>query len=672
MGRIDLFSFKGSLMSLSVIQRILSGFAVLVLLIIVVASAGFLGLKQVEEKLDVVTGDVADIVMSSNQIKDELMASNSVMLRFLLSRDKEDFSLLEEEFMAHKERFSERSQKLGQLIKNRSNMSSELSLIEAEAGEFYRISQEAFANHRAMIDNEAIVLEEKLDLKDSVLFTIEDLQVLVESDDSEVKFAATYMITQMESMQATVNDYFDQKDIDYLGVLYASLERLFSDVHNKMQYIQDENIEILIQEVEDAVIPDEGVVMRYRYFLEMQQKSVENAKSLSEIMNTISQNTDNLLILADGTRKIARDDASGAADVSRLASLIIVLISIVIALLVALWVSRSIKGPLSEVMSVLGQIAQGDLTKQVKISSNDEFGELSRWVNDLVNKLESVMTDINKASTEVSNSAKNSSVLANESKALMSSQNEQTTNVASAMTEMASTVQEVAESSETTLRQVQIVDQKALDNRHQMDANISEIEMLVREIEASAKAVNILDEHSQSIGKILEVIQGIAEQTNLLALNAAIEAARAGEQGRGFAVVADEVRTLATRTHSSTEEIQRVIIELQSGVKETVSSMSKSCASAYNSVTKVQEVGVSLQEMQTLVSGIRDLTTQIATAAEQQSAVTKDISQSIHHIANMSEKASLAAENTAKDSIVLEQLAGHQQDLLKQFTIRKM
>lgn len=659
-------------MSLSVIQRILSGFAVLVLLIIVVASAGFFGLKQVEEKLDVVTGDVADIVMASNQIKDELMTSNSSMLRFLLSRDTAHFAILEDEFTSHKASFSESAQNLSRLIKNRINMSSELALIESEASEFYRISQEAFENHKAMIENDTIVLEEKLDLKDSILFSIEDLQMLTESDDSEVKFAATYMITQMESMQATVNDYFDQKDIDYLSVLYDSLGRLFSDVHNKMQYIKDENIEILIKEVEDAVIHDEGVVIRYRHFLEMQQKSVDNAKLLSEIMDTISHSTDNLLLLADGTRKDARDDASGVADFSRLVSLVIVFVSIVIAVLVALWVSRSIKGPLSEVMSVLGKIAQGDLTQQVQVSSNDEFGELSRWVNDLVNKLERVMTDINKASTEVSNSAKNSSLLANESKALMNAQNEQTANVASSMTEMASTVQEVAESSETTLRQVQIVDQKALDNRHQMDANINDIERLVQEIEASAKAVNILDEHSQSIGKILEVIQGIAEQTNLLALNAAIEAARAGEQGRGFAVVADEVRTLATRTHSSTEEIQRVIIELQSGVKNTVSSMSKSCSSAYNSVTKVQEVGVSLQEMQTLVSEIRDLTTQIATAAEQQSVVTKDISQSIHHIADMSEKASLAAENTAKDSVGLEKLAIHQQDLLKQFIIRKM
>ncbi len=657
-------------MSLSVIQRILSGFAILVLLIVVVAGTGFLGLKQVEEKLDVVTGDVAEIVMKSNQVKDDLMQSNSIMLRFLLSRDTETLNRLESEFELQKESFAKSTESLSGLIQNRASMLSELNLIETEANNFYQIADAAFTNHKSMLENNAIVLERKLDLKDSILFAIEDLQILTESTDSDVMFAAIYMSTQMESMQATINDYFDQQDIGYLDVLYESLGLIFSDVHNKMKHVKDENIEILIAEIEAEVMPEEGVIMRFRNFLSMQEASVENAKRLSSAMDVISQNTNNLLVLADGLRGDARDDASGAADFSRLLSLIIVLISIVIAVIVALWVSRSIKKPLSQVMTVLGEIAKGDFTKRVKISSKDELGELSRWVNDLVEKLESVMRDIRSASTEVSDSAKSSALLANESKSLMNAQNEQTTSVASAMTEMAATVQEVAKSSETTLSQVQIVDQKALDNRHQMDINVKAVEELVKEIEASSEAVNVLNEHSQSIGKILEVIQEIAEQTNLLALNAAIEAARAGEQGRGFAVVADEVRTLATRTHSSTEEIQRVIIELQNGVKATVASMSKSCSSAYNSVSKSQEVGVSLQEMQTLVADIRDLTTQIATAAEQQSAVATEISESVHHIADMSEQASSAAVKTAKDSEGLEQLADHQQDLLKQFTIR--
>ena len=275
-------------------------------------------------------------------------------------------------------------------------------------------------------------------------------------------------------------------------------------------------------------------------------------------------------------------------------------------------------------MQVLGKISDGDFTQRSAVKTKDEFGELSAWVNSLVAKLQSVMTEIDQASNEVAESADNNVRLASESKRLMVTQNGRTTEVASSMSEMVATVDQVAKSSEVILHQIQSVDQRANQNRAQMDASIDKMESLLEQIEASTTVVNQLDEHSKSIDRILDVIQEIAEQTNLLALNAAIEAARAGEQGRGFAVVADEVRTLATRTHSSTEEIQQVIIQLQQGVTKTVSSMETSRQSANASVEEVRSVGVSLAELQSSMAEIRDLSTQIATAAEEQSAVAQE------------------------------------------------
>ena len=657
-------------MSLSVIQRILSGFSILLLLLIVVASAGFFGIRQIEGRLNIVTGEIANIVATSNQLQGELMQSNAVMLQYLLSNEEAVLGSLEQKFDDFHNQFIAQADALNALLSDREAMQTQLLSIRQDAGRFFVIADEAFLNHGGMLENRAFVLDKKLDLKDSVLFAKEDLAVLAEDGDTpEIKFAASYMLSQMESLEATVNDYFDQNDIDYLDVLYGSMLSTFNGINEKMQYVDDENIAILIQEVENSIIPDDGVVMRYRHLLSMQAKSGDYASQLSSTMEQISQYTDALLVQVNEVRTKAKVEASGAATFSLTLALAIVIVSIVVALVVALWVSRSIKRPLSAVMSVLGQIAEGDFTKRVDIISKDEFGELSSWVNDLVQKLEDVMIEISKASTKVATSAKNSAAIANQSKALMGAQNEQTTSVATAMTEMAATVHEVAKSSETALYQVQQVDSRAKENRQQMDVNVSAIESLVVDIESATQAVNLLDEHSQNIGKILEVIQGIAEQTNLLALNAAIEAARAGEQGRGFAVVADEVRTLATRTHSSTEEIQIVITQLQNGVKQTVNSMSQSCSSAYDSVKKAQSVGTSLQEMQAYVTEIRDLTTQIATAAEQQSHVAHDISESVHQIADMSEQAAASADQTAQDSGALEVLAQHQTSLLSQFKV---
>jgi methyl-accepting chemotaxis protein len=237
------------------------------------------------------------------------------------------------------------------------------------------------------------------------------------------------------------------------------------------------------------------------------------------------------------------------------------------------------------------------------------------------------------------------------------------------MNEMTSTVEQVAKSSEIILHQIQSVDQGATKSRAQMDANIHKNEQLLAKIEESTLVVNQLDEYSTDIGNILDVIEQIAEQTNLLALNAAIEAARAGEQGRGFAVVADEVRTLATRTQSSTEDIQRVIVQLQQGVTKTVGSMSESHTSANASVEEARLVGASLTELQHNMTEIRDLSTQIATAAEEQSAVAQEIRQNIQDISEMSEQAATGSDQSEKDSEGLSKLASHQKHLLSQFKI---
>ena len=290
-------------------------------------------------------------------------------------------------------------------------------------------------------------------------------------------------------------------------------------------------------------------------------------------------------------------------------------------------------------------------------------------MNGLVAKLQSVMAEIDQASNEVASSAGSNVRLAGDSKRLMVAQNERTTEVASSMSEMVFTVDQVAKSSEVILHQIQSVDQGTNQSRAQMDANIQKIEGLLEQIEESTAVVNQLDEHSKSIDRILDVIQDIAEQTNLLALNAAIEAARAGEQGRGFAVVADEVRTLATRTHSSTEEIQQVIAQLQLGVSKTVGSMETSRQSASSSAEEAREVGQSLVELQNNMAEIRDLSTQIATAAEEQSAVAQEIKQNVMEISEMSEKAALGADQSEKDSQGLSKLASHQKQLLSQFKI---
>ena len=660
----------GEIMSLSVIQRILLGFAILLVLLVVVAATGFTGIKKVEQGLNTVTGEVASVVASSNKINEILLTSNATLLQHLITYPDEELTKLEAALEQQQADFLAVATSLEGLIQKYPAMKESLIEIERETEIFYQISQQATANHRKEIANRDQVFDQKLDLKDSVLFSIEDLTVLEESGyKTDVKFAAAYILGQIESIQFSVNDYFDQYDQASLEDLAKSMNSSLQSAKDKLPNVEDPNIEILMEELEGHILSEEGVIKAYYNYLLFQEKGKSLAAELSNTMSLINTSTSTLLGEALQAREGALQVAKKAVNLSVSSAIIVIIVSAIIAILVATWVSRSIKTPLSIVMDVLGKIAEGDFTLRAEIKTKDEFGELSRWVNDLASKLESVIREIRQASVQVAGSAQTGVVTAEQSKELMSSQNDMTISVASAMTEMAATVHQVANSAETTLEQVQTVDVKATENRSQMDANIETIQTLANEIENSSKVVNELNVYSQDIGKILEVIQGIAEQTNLLALNAAIEAARAGEQGRGFAVVADEVRTLATRTHSSTEEIQKVISRLQQGVKETVSSMTLSQDSAQKSVDKAKEVGHSLQEMQEFVTGIRDLSMQIATAAEQQSAVAQEISESVHDIAKMSDEASNAADSTAQNSEGLAALAEQQNDLLSQFRV---
>jgi|TARA_R110000744_G_scaffold89527_7_gene174025 methyl-accepting chemotaxis protein len=657
-------------MSLSVIQRILFGFSILLLLLLMIAASGFVGINKIEDRLNIVTGKVATISSTSNALKDDLSLANAAVLQYLLSKKPDSLESLSERFSLHKQEFSEVSNQLSVQLQDLPEMNQALGNINAEVEHFFGYTDIAFSNHKKMLELQAVVPDEKLDLKDAINFTSEDLGMLeTDGDTSEVQFAASYMQSQIQSLQVTVNDYFDVRSLEKMQAFRDEMASIITSLKDKESYLKDDNINDLVNEIEMGVVSDEGVVAKQYESARLVQESERLAKQLSDSMEVVNTSVQELLSATTQMGGEAKAEASAAATLSTLIIGIVLVVSIVIAVLVALWVSRSIRLPLKEVMTVLGKISDGDFTQRSNVQTKDEFGELSNWVNGLVAKLQSVMAEIDQVSNNVAESAVSNVRLAANSKRLMKAQNDKTTEVASSMSEMVSAVDQVAKSSEVILHQIQSVDQRANQNRALMDSNIQKMELLLAKIEESTEVVNQLDEHSKNIDRILDVIQAIAEQTNLLALNAAIEAARAGEQGRGFSVVADEVRTLATRTHSSTEEIQRVIIQLQQGVTKTVGSMEESRKSANASVEEARTVGLSLAELQSSMAEIRDLSTQIAAAAEEQSAVSQEVKLNVLEISEMSEQAALGSDQSESDSEGLSKLASHQKHLLSQFKI---
>lgn len=657
-------------MYLSVIQRILFGFSILLLLLITLAATGYNGIKKIESEINTVTGEVADVVFYSNKLNEILLVSNASLLQHLISYSDEELSHLESDLEQQKLAFLNTAESLESLIENNASMMTYLSEIINKSQIFYKISSQAITNHRQEMVNRNKVIEEKLDVKDSLSYALEDLAVIKSYGyKDEVKAAAAHIIEEVSAIQFLVNDYFDSYDKSSLTDLNNTMRASLQSAKDKVNRVEDASVEILMQELETHMVSEDGVIQAYYQYLSFQEKGKLLSSELASIKSVINASTASLIAAAANAREEALTITDDTVNDSVNLALALICISIMIALLVATWVSRSIKTPLTLVMSVLGKMSEGDFTLRVQTSAKDEFGELARWVNELADKLEATIGDIRKVSAHVVESAQKGADIAEQSQQLMVSQNTMTSSVSSVMTEMAAAVYQVAKSAESTLEKVHFVDDKAAKNRSQMDENIIKNQTLEEEIKDSSRVVNELNHYSQDIGNILDVIQSIAEQTNLLALNAAIEAARAGEQGRGFAVVADEVRTLATRTHSATEEIQQVISRLQLGVKETVKSMDASQLSAHEGVEKAKEVGESLKDMQCFVADIHDLSTQIAAAAEQQSSIAKDIRDNTKDIADTSGKARSAATSSTKNSQVLASLAQQQNALLAQFKV---
>ncbi|MBL4882442.1 MAG: methyl-accepting chemotaxis protein [Oleispira sp.] len=340
-------------------------------------------------------------------------------------------------------------------------------------------------------------------------------------------------------------------------------------------------------------------------------------------------------------------------------------------LFIAALIARSISSPINATTKAMNNISEGegDLTQRLRTEGNDEVASMALAFNTFIEKIQITITDVNNANTELTKASKQLNNFAQSGKQHMEQQNQETYQVATAVTEMSSTVQEIARSAEQAADSVQGANDQAIEGLNIMGKTSRSITELAQEVESAAKVINQLETESQGIGSVLDVIRGIAEQTNLLALNAAIEAARAGEQGRGFAVVADEVRPLASRTQTSTEEINEMITRLQKGTSDAVTVMNNGSKKASDTVELAGTSANALEKIVDSISTISEMNIQIATAAEEQSSVAQEIDQSIVRISKLSEEASENSNQVSASASDLNNLGGELNRIIQTFKI---
>ena len=346
-----------------------------------------------------------------------------------------------------------------------------------------------------------------------------------------------------------------------------------------------------------------------------------------------------------------------------------VVLVMLLGILAAVVITRQITRPLRDTMAIVERIASGDLTHTDAITRRDELGVLQQGIQRMGTTLRELISGIRDGVTQIASAAEELSAVTEQTSAGVNSQKVETDQVATAMQEMSATVHEVARNAEQASVAASDADQQARDGDKVVGEAIDQIEKLAAEVVRSSDAMSVLEQESDKIGKVMDVIKAVAEQTNLLALNAAIEAARAGEAGRGFAVVADEVRGLAQRTQQSTEEIEGLVAALQNGTRQVSGIMLGSRALTDNSVELTRKAGTSLENITKTVSNIQAMNQQIAAAAEQQSSVADEISRSIVNVRDVSEQTAEASEETVASSVELARLGGQLQMMVSHFRV---
>ena len=447
--------------------------------------------------------------------------------------------------------------------------------------------------------------------------------------------------------------YLDSTNSNRLDDLQLGLEKLSAEYDMKLKEALSGS-ETAFQMLNTSAVESRATLLDA---LRLFEDEVIMADSLDKPWHELYQNTSDLInkthLLNSQTVRYL-DELLGERLVTyRLQMVLLISALAAVFLLIGYLYSAFYVSTLASLRSlgrVMDKVAAGDLTAHFTVQSRDELGELGCAFNQTVQRIHGLLGQVNNTVVDVEGQAARVERVSAQSSQAVDQQRAQIEQVATAMNEMSVTSQEVANSAAAAVSNAQSVNDETVTGRARVEQQVSNIQKLAEEIDSSVLVINQLAANSKSIGQVLAVIKSIAEQTNLLALNAAIEAARAGEQGRGFAVVADEVRNLARRTQQSTAEIEQMIGQLHSGVSSAVQAMSSSHVMADETVAQSADVQSALENILAAVGVIVDQIQQIAAAAEQQTAVAHDIDQNIVQINQTGELTAQGADETAQAS----------------------
>ena len=414
--------------------------------------------------------------------------------------------------------------------------------------------------------------------------------------------------------------------------------------------------------------------------LENRMKTLSQANDMAELIRLLSadlqtnsdqMNTALAKLIEMNTQQVNEASATATQQYSTAFKMVVTLLIIatVLTLLFAWLLTNSITRPIASALHAAEDIAEGDLTRTITVDGTDEAGRLLAAMLKMQSKLRDTLQRISGSATQLASAAEELNTVTDESARGLSQQNDEIEQAATAVNQMTSAVEEVARNAVSTSEASKNATTSASDGRDLVQETVSAIERMSTDVQSTSALIGNLADESRDIGKVLDVIRGLADQTNLLALNAAIEAARAGEAGRGFAVVADEVRALAHRTQQSTSEIERMIGSIQGGTEQAVNSMRSSTERAESTLNIAKGAGLALDTINNAVVEINERNLVIASAAEEQAQVAREVDRNLVNIRDLSTQSATGANQTSAASNELSRLAVDLNGMVARFKV---
>jgi methyl-accepting chemotaxis protein len=672
-------------MKLTVAMKIIGGFTIISLLLILTSVISWNSLDTIGDATKQQNELAIPTLKGSNKLANDLTDIGNLTLRAYY---QSELALLAENrtaFDADKVDFRKQLKNLKDVVKNEKDLIANLRKVDSVYNSLENEIDSVISNRRLAIEQHTTliekidIVEEKADDTATILLDLADHD-LAGSKLQRAVSLSELLENLLNSMVSSSFEYREIIDQQSATLVASEIKNSFTDIVSSVDDVISElnqqgmsdiadDLSSSFSSLQSYITGNENIFANKNNQLNaitaatVSLKAAEDGISKTNGILAVQVDLANKTTIATGI--LVEDSVSeGTRN-----TLVITVISIALAVIIAWITLTSIIRPLGRVNEMLNVVASGDLSRKLDESGNDEFAKLSRNCNLLIDSLRNLIQSIVSRSTQLATAAEQTSAVTAQSTSAIEEQRTQVEQAASATTEMSSTSQSVLSSANDALGEIKQADDEAERVKIISGRNRETIELLANEVESASQVINKLQQDSASIGGILDVIRGIAEQTNLLALNAAIEAARAGEQGRGFAVVADEVRTLASRTQESTQEIQNMIEVLQGGAEKAVAVMDTGKKQATNCVEQSVEAETALDTITHAVHEAFDRSSQIATAAEEQSVVAHEISENLESIVAIAEQTTAGSQQTAESSSEVARLAEELQQSVQEFKL---